>query len=331
MASLKEVAKKAGVSPSTVSRVVNNLDLVPPKTKKKVQRAIKALNYKPNKIAQRLRSKVSKRNLVGLLIPDIQNPFYVDVVRGVEDYFFAEGYAVLIGNFMQDEKKAKLYLDIMNDEEIDGLIVAPTRKYEDEIIQFIEKKTPVVCVDRGFNNLDVDIVLVDNEDGSFKAIEHLIKLGHKRIAYIGGLLSIPTTIERRNGYLKALRQYGIPIDEQLIKFGDSKQSSGKRLTSELLSLKKKPTALFTGNNLITLGALETIYSRGLKIPTDVAIIGFDDMPWSISLNPPLTAVSQPGYQIGRQAAKLLFEKILEPEKEYIKLILKTKLILRNSC
>ncbi len=331
MASLKEVAEKAGVSVATVSRVLNDRRYINSETRLKVEKAIKQLNYRPNRVAQRLRLKDGQRKLIGLLVPDIQNPFYVDVIRGVEETAYARDHAVFVGNFAQDEGKEKMYLDIMKSESIDGLIVAPSHEKDSEVTNLVNSGLPIVCVDRGLSEVDVDVVLVDNRKGAFDAVEYLIQKGYKRIAYIGGLPQIPTTMQRKEGYEDALRKYGLPIDTDLICFGDSKHESGKKLTAELLNLPNPPQALFTGNNLITLGALETIHNRKLRIPQDIAIVGFDDMYWSISLNPPLTAVRQPGFEIGKRAAEMLFQKVKEPDRPPVKLMLKTELIKRESC
>jgi len=331
MASLKDVAKLAEVSIATASRVINNSDKVNEVTRKKVLKAVKVLDFKPSRVAQRLRVKDGKKKLIGLIVPDIQNPFYVDVLRGVEDTSYANNYAILMCNFAQDESKASLYIDLMQTESVDGLILAPVNEKDKKVISLVESGLPIVCVDRGLADLDVDIIVVDNENGAYNAVKLLIEKGHKRIAYIAGLPHIPTTKQREAGYLNALNEAGIPFDGELIKFGNSKHESGQKLAKELLNMENPPTALFTGNNLITLGALETIHSMCLKIPDDIAIIGFDDMPWSISLNPPLTAVSQPGYEIGKRAATMLFQRINEPTSEYVKLELKTKLIIRKSC
>jgi len=331
MASLKDVAKLAGVSIATASRVINNSAKVNDLTRKKVDKAIKELDFKPSRVAQRLRVSGGKKKIIGLILPDIQNPFYVDVIRGVEDIAYSNGYVVLMGNFAQDESKEKMYIDLMQTESVDGLILAPVHEKDEKVINLVKNGVPVVCVDRGLSDLDVDIIVVDNEDGSYRAIKYLIERGHTRIAYIGGLEYIPTTRQRELGYRRAFQDSGIAIDNRLIQHGDSKHESGSKLTNKVLGMEDPPTALFTGNNLITLGALEAIHERGLRIPNDVAIIGFDDMPWAISLNPPLTAVSQPGYEIGRRAADILFQRIDEPDREYVKLVLKTKLILRKSC
>lgn len=331
MAVLKDVAKIAGVSTATVSRVLNDAESVNPLTRAKVEKTIKELNFKPSRVAQRLRIRDGKKRIIGLVVPDIQNPFYVDVVRGVEELASLKDYAVFVGNFAQEEEKEKMYLNLMKSESVDGLIVAPSNEKDDEVMKLVKEGLPIVCVDRGLSEMDVDVVLVDNMKGAFDAVEFLIQSGYKRIAYIGGLPQIPTTIHRQNGYEDALKKYGIPIDSELIRFGDSKHESGKIITEELLNLQNRPTALFTGNNLITLGALETIHNRKLKIPQDIAIIGFDDMYWSISLNPPLTAVRQPGYEIGKRAAEILFQKVKEPDRKPVKLILRTELIKRESC
>ena len=331
MSSLKEVAKLANVSIATVSRVVSGAEYVSESTRKTVLKAVHKLDYKPNKVAQRLRSKSGNKKLIGLIVPDIQNPFYVDVVRGVEDMCYSNNFAVFMCNFAQDETKERLYLDLMKSEAVDGLILAPASEKDVEVIKLVKSGLPVVCVDRSLKEVDVDSVVVDNRNGAFSAVEFLINRGYKKIAYLGGLPNIPTTIQRQRGYTDALVKNGFKLNESFILTGDSKHISGKKMATELLEMDNPPDALFTGNNLITLGALEVIHNKGLKIPDDIAIIGFDDMPWSISLNPPLTAVSQPGYEIGRRAADMLFNRIAEPERENVQLVLNTKLVIRDSC
>jgi DNA-binding LacI/PurR family transcriptional regulator len=331
MSGLKNVAKLAGVSVATVSRVLNGEEVVKEKTKTKVLEAIKKLNYKPNRVAQRLRTTRKTSKLVGLLIPDIQNPFYVDVIRGIEEYAYANNAAVIIGNFSQDEKKEKLYLDILKSESVDGFVVAPSNEKDQYVKQLIQDGFPIVCIDRGLKDVDVDLVKVDNQQGVFKAIEHLIKLGHKRIGFIVGNPSIPTSQERLDGYHQAMKQYGIEIDASLLLGEKSDYESGTRLTARLLDLENPPTAIFTGNNLLTLGALEVINQRGLRIPEDVAIIGFDDVYWANSLNPPLTAVRQPGFEIGKKAMELLMQRIQSPDAATLDVIFKTELMVRKSC
>lgn len=329
--SLKSVASLAGVSIATVSRVLNGDAVVKDETRLAVQKAIKASGYHPNRVAQRLRSTVRSKKLIGLLIPDIQNPFYVDVIRGIEEYAYENGSAVVIGNFSQDRKKEKLYIDILRSESVDGFIVAPSDGKDEYVEDLINDGHAVVCIDRGLTNLSVDVVKSDNETGAFNAVEHLIKLGHRRIAHITGDPSIPTTQERISGYMAAHRQYGLPVDNDIIRGRESNFVSGLELTREILDLPDCPTAIFAANNLLTLGALETILTRGLKIPEDIAVVGFDDVYWATSLNPPLTAVRQHGLEIGQRAIELLYLRIQHPSRLPANVIIKTELMIRKSC
>ena len=331
MTKLIDVAKAAGVSIATVSRVLNNPETVNADTQQRVQQAIKSLNFRPSRVAQRLRSKGGNSKIIGLVLPDIQNPFYVEVIRGIEEVMYEHGYAAIMCNFAQDEKRERLYLDILKSESIDGMIVAPVHGRDQKVAHLVQSGLPIVCIDRGLTGVEADVVLVDNQQGAYDAVSHLIKLGHRRIAYISGLPQIPTSKARLAGYEMAFREQGLVVDEELIKYGDSKHESGMKLTEELLALPTPPTALFTGNNLITLGALETIHRQGLKIPEEIALVGFDDMYWSISLNPPLTAVRQPGFEMGKRAAELLFQRIKDPSRPTAKVVFDAKLQIRSSC
>ncbi len=327
---MNDIARRAGVSIATVSRVLNNNGNVNEVTRAKVLKAIKDLKYQPSRVAKRLRSKSVTSHMLGVLIPDIQNPFYVDVLRGIEETAYRRNYAIIMCNYGQEEKKEKLYLEILRSEAIDGLIAAPAREDDPLLKKMVNEGLPVVCVDRGLEGMDVDIVVVDNREGAYKAVQFLIESGYSRIAYISGLPSIPTSRQRELGYRDALHENHLPVDEDLIRHGDSKYESGLRLCNELLSLPKPPDAIFAGNNLITLGALETIHKKGLKIPKDIAIIGFDDMIWSNSLSPPLSAVRQPAWEIGKRAGELLIQRIEEPGRACIQMILKTELMKRSS-
>lgn len=330
MASMNEVAKRAGVSIATVSRVLNNSESVNETTRLKILKVIKDLKYQPSRVATRLRSKSVSSKLLGVLIPDIQNPFYVDVLRGIEDIAYKNNYAIIMCNYGQDEKKEIMYLDILQSESIDGLIAAPVSENDQRLKSIIKNGLPVVCVDRGLIGIDVDIVWVNNEDGAFNAVNHLVKSGYKRIAYISGLPSIPSSRMREKGYCRALENSKLFLPE-LVKHGNSSFESGVALCAELLDMANPPDALFTGNNLITLGALETIHKRKKLIPSEVAIVGFDDMFWSSSLNPPLTAVRQPAYEIGKRAGELLIQRITDPLRPCIEMTLNAELMIRSSC
>ncbi|PTN09537.1 LacI family DNA-binding transcriptional regulator [Mangrovibacterium marinum] len=331
MASMNEVAKRAGVSIATVSRVLNNSESVNEETRMKILKAIKELKYQPSRVAKRLRSKSGAGNLLGVLIPDIQNPFYVDVLRGIEDVAYQNNYVIIMCNFSQDEKKEAMYLEILESEAIDGLIAAPAHEEDQRVKKIVRNGLPVVCVDRGLKGMDVDVVWVNNQESAYQAVSFMIEKGYKRIAHIGGLPTIPSSRLRLEGYRNAMQDHGLDLDENLIIQGDSSYASGMQVTEKLLSMTNPPDALFTGNNLITLGALEVINGRKLQIPKDIAVLGFDDMNWSNALNPPLTAVRQPAYEIGKRAGELLIQRIKDPKRPCIQMTLNSELKIRHSC
>jgi LacI family transcriptional regulator/LacI family repressor for deo operon, udp, cdd, tsx, nupC, and nupG len=331
MTSLKKVAARANVSISTCSRVINGNLRVDPEARQRVEKAIRELDYVPNRVAQRLRSTNARKRLVGLVLPDIQNPFYVDVIRGVEACAYEKNFAVMIGNFGQDEARQKLYLDIFKSESVDGLIVAPSHGKDEHILAAIKDGFKVVCIDRGLASTNVDVVKVNNEKGAFAAVEYLIGLGHRRIAHIAGLSNIPTTQERVAGYMSAMKAHGISVGKELLRTSHSDYDSGVAIMQELLDLDDPPTAVFTANNLLTLGALKTIHENDIRIPDDISIVGFDDMYWSDSLNPPLTAVHQSGFDIGFKATELLFERIDRKENHSTNIVFDVTLEKRGSC
>jgi len=199
------------------------------------------------------------------------------------------------------------------------------------VLEFVERGVPVVTVDRSLAHRSIDKVEVDNHRGAYEAVEHLIRLGHQRIGLIAGRMNVSTSRERRLGYEDALAAHKLPLNPHFIRSGDFKQASGRAIADELLSLPVPPTALFVLNNLMTVGALETIHRRKLQIPRDIAIIGFDDLPWAEALDPPLTVVRQPAYEVGQAAAELLLKRLEEPDRAETHLKLRPRLIIRKSC
>lgn len=331
MATLKDVAREANVSISTVSRVLNTPEKVLPQTQRDVREAVEALGYQPSRVARRLRLKDGKANLIGLVIPDIQNPFFADVTRGVEDVARANDYALILSNSDEDPDKQRIALNTLRTESVDGVIVPPVSTRDPEVEQLLEEDIAVVCVDRRLESTPVDMILSDNQRGAYDAVTHLINLGHERIGFIGGIARISTGTERRQGYERALRDHALPVDSALIREGDSRREEGRHLTNTLLDLDTPPTALFTGNNLTTLGALSAIRLCGLRIPEDIALVGYDDIPWAMALNPPPTVMDQPGYEMGQQAACLLLERLANPDREPTTTTLQPKLVVRQSC
>lgn len=331
MTSLSDVAKRARVSIATVSRVINKSGKVVPATTALVHQAMSELGYKPNRVARRLRQKGGRRNLLGLIIPDIQNPFFAELARGVEDVAYANEFAVLLCNSDENQRKEEFYLDVMRAESVDGIILPPLHEHDPAVLALLETGLPVVTVDRELAHAAVDKVVVDNRRGASEAVEYLVGKGHTRIALIAGRPKISTSRERRQGYTDALAAHGIARRAEYIRVGDQRQASGRALAEELLALKRPPTAIFVVNNLMAVGALEAIHERRLRVPGDVALIGFDDLPWADALDPPLTMVRQPAYEVGRAAADLLLQRLGDRQRPATHLTLAAKLVIRSSC
>lgn len=333
MATLKDVAERAGVSPATVSRSFNEPDRVKSATRAKIQEAVQELGYRPSRVARRLRVKTGQSHILGLIISDIQNPFWADVARGVEDFASSQGYVLLLNNSDEDPKRQQVCLETMVTEAVDGVILPPVRGRSDDLSELMHSGIAVVCVDRRMLSGRFDTIVSDNVHGAYEAVSLFAEQGHRRIGYVGGIPNISTSKERRRGYQQALEDHGITPDPVLVREGHTPKQHGYELTTELLDLDAPPTAIFTSSNMMTSGALAAIRERGLHIPQDVAIIGYDDLPWELgrALNPPLTVVSQPGYEMGRRAAEMILQRILDPYRSPSLVTLQPELIVRGSC
>ena len=235
---------------------------------------------------------------------------------------------MLLGHSNESAERERLYVDLLHAEAADGIILPTVRE---GLSEKALGTLPVVFVDRVPDVVTSDTVVADGEQGAYDAAVHLARLGHRRIGFVGGLAHLSTSRTRLAGYRRGLADAGLPYDEALVRAGDSRLAGGRERAGALLDLPEPPSALFVGNNLMTLGALEAIRARGLRIPDEVAIIGFDDMPWAAAFNPPLTAVHQPGYEIGRQATELLLRRLREPDAEPELIVLPTTLVVRGSC
>lgn len=328
MKTLKDVAKAAGVSIATVSRVLNNHEYVSEQTRHKVLSAVEALDYRPSRLAVGLRTGRSR--IIGLIISDIGNPYFTSVVRGIEDVAYASGYSMILCNSDEDPEKEELYINVFLDSAISGAIIACANEESVSGGKLLQADIPIVAMDRRMINFDVDTVVTNNIQGAYDAVVHLIEQGHQRIGFIGGPLYTTTGKERWEGYKKALMENDLEAFPELIKEGDFKQTSGYKAACQFLDEEDPPSAMFVANNLMTLGALNAIHEKGLRIPSDIAIVGFDDLPWAQSLDPPLTAIEQPVYELGRTAANLLLKRITDLERPTVNISLDTKLIVRRS-
>ncbi len=329
--SLIDVARRAKVHISTVSRTINQTGKIGSDTQARVLRVMRDMGYKPNRVARRLRARDVSTHLLGLIIPNIQNPFFADLARGVEDVAYRHNFAVLLCNYDEDPAKERFYLDVMQAESVDGIILPPVHETDPAVLQAVQHGTPVVCVDRSLARGSLDKVEIDNHIGALQAVEHIISRGHRRIGIIGGPTDSSTGRERLAGFKDAHARAGLAVKSEFVRFGDYKEESGRRLAAELLDLTDPPTALFVCNGLMTAGALEEIAARELKIPKQIAIVGFDELPLASVFNPPLTVVSQPAYEVGKCAAELLLKRIEESQRPPTSLKLLPKLIVRKSC
>ena len=326
---VKEVAEFAGVSTATVSRVISGNGTVSKKLIKRVQNAIDALNFHPNQAARRLRHRATK--IVGVVISDIQNPFFTTLVEGIESTLQENRYLLLLGNSSENPDRERQHLDTFLSEHVSGVIFTSTGDDSSNYEKFRIAGIPLVAVDRKPSNFDVDLVQLENEKASFEAVNHFITEGHQRIGLIAGPSSISTGSERCAGYQRALLSAGLPIDQELIRIGNFRQDGGYRSMEALLNLTDPPSAVLVSNNLMTLGALQMIHERCLNIPDQISLIGFDDMAWASSLRPALTVVAQPVYEMGIAAARLLLARIQNPTGPIQHVSFETKLIIRASC
>jgi DNA-binding LacI/PurR family transcriptional regulator len=330
MANMQEIAKMAGVSLGTVSHVLNNTANVREQTRKRVLEAVQAVGYQPSQLARALRR--DKTNMIGMIIPDITNPFFPAVVRGAEDVAFSNGYRLVLCNTDNDHSKELVHLNELRTYLPAGLIVIPSNFSELTAQAEIYRKagTGVVCIDRLPNNWSGDSVTADNEEGAYNATRYLIKMGHTRLAAITGPLHLTNAQERLSGFRRAVREARLQVAPEYIQETSFDKSGGHSKALVLLRLIPRPTAIFAGNDLIALGALLAIYETGLRCPEDVSLMGFDDLELAETTNPSLSSVSQSGYQLGTTAAQILLDRLGGDRSPAKHLVLHTSLRLRHS-
>lgn len=330
MVNIRDVAKRAGVSPITVSRVINNSKAVNSATRERVKRTIEELHYVPNTLAKSLRSK--QTCLIALVLSDITNPFWTTIARGVEDTAAENGFHVILCNTDENPEKEANYINILLQRWVDGIIIAPTTNDKNRLVALKRHSLPCVLLDRRVDGFKCDIVVSNSREGARQITQHLIRLGHRRIAMVAGPSAISTAQERVEGYCQALRENDMPIEEGLITRGSYKPDSGYELAKEVLAQVPRPTAIFAGNNFIALGALQALREAGLRIPEDVALVCFDDIPQASLISPSLTVVSQRAYEMGVAAARSLIERLTGKRSGRTReIILETDLIIRQSC
>lgn len=306
MPTMRDVAKKAGVAPITVSRVINNSGYIRDETRRKVEQAIADLEYVPNSLSQSLRFK--KTNMIALMVSDITNPFWTTLTRGVEDACMGGGMNVILCNTDENAEKQENYINVLLQRQTDGFLLVPAGG-EPAVAKRIQKRgVPVVVIDRQVPGVDVDIVRSDSEGGAYILTRHLLERGHRRIALLSFSTSISTARQRQAGYEKALAEYGLPIDAGLIRHGRPRGDSGYMMTMEAMaSMNPRPTAIFTANNFIAIGALNALHDLGIRVPEEISVVSFDEMPYATE--PFVTVAAQAPYELGMTAAQMLMSII----------------------
>lgn len=330
MVTISDVAKRAGVSRSTVSRVLNNqLRYVREETQFAVLKAAKELGYRPNSVARSLKTK--KSHCIGVITDDIDTPFLPSMLKGIEQYAFSQGYSALVCNSGYELEKQKDYIEMLIQRQIDGIIFAASFVYS-YAQDLIKPSVPIIYAYSHSPQKTKNSVVSDDFNGAQSAVKHLLRLGHTRIGYINGPKHVIPSQDRIRGYTHALTSNGIEFDQSLVRYGQwEESSSGYQAAQELLSLSDPPTAIFAANDVMAAGVLEALYDLNLRVPEDISVIGYDDRKIAPLLRPGLTTVRLPIYEIGSTAARMLIECLEEESSLIDSTSVQCELIVRQSC
>jgi LacI family transcriptional regulator len=328
-ASILDVARKAQVSKTTVSHVVNGTRFVEEDTRARVMLAIQELNYRPSAIARSLTTQ--RTGIIGVVVSDASNYFFSEVLQGVEEVLLPANYALIMCNTAEALEREAHYLNLLISQRVDGIIAGATSQQWSALSEAEKQHTPIVFIDRSFDHLEGPFVAADNEDGAYQGVRHLLDCGHRRIGILAGLDRLSSMRKRMKGYQRALAEAGLTANEDWIVHSVLSFQGGREAMRHMLSLPERPSAVFINNNLLSLGALLAIKDCGLRCPQDVSLVGFDDHPWAAVSDPPLTVVRQPARKIGQVSAEMILALIHNqpvPEKN---VILACDVVERQSC
>jgi LacI family transcriptional regulator len=328
---IRDVARVANVHPGTVSRALNEETraLVNPETAERVIRAAEELGYRPNRFARGL--KTSRSHTIGVLIPDITNPLFPPILRGIEDRLDEAGYTSLIVNTDNDPDRERVSLDAMRARQVDGVIAATARLDRELLVELAEGETPLVLVNRSLEDQSVPAVTVDDRRGIALAVKHVTDLGHKRVGHVAGPQNLSTGHRRHMGFVEAMRAARLEAPPEVIRFGRYfTEEEGARACDELLDAVPDLTAIVAGNDLLAIGCYDTLEKRGLICPDDISVVGFNDMPFVDRLRPPLTSVRIPQREIGKVAADLLLAHLSGGDQTTEEILLEPTLMARGS-
>ena len=323
-----DVAREAGVSTATVSRALNGTGRIAPATREAIEQAVERLDYRPNTIARSLVTKSTQT--IAFLLPDITNPFYASLVSGIQQIALASGHTMLLCTTGGDAEREAEYLSLLRAKQVDGALVDGLVLPPERIAEFVEDGFPIVCLDRDVRSQSVPLVQVDNHRGARLAVDHLVGLGHVRIAHLTGAPELGISGERLAGYHAALGAAKVPFDPGLVRAGHFSEDGGYDATHALLESGARFTGVFAANDLSAIGALAALREAGLTVPDDVSVVGFDDLRLSARTAPPLTTVRQPAVEIAQRATQILVALIAGRRVRKLRYLLEPALVVRSS-
>ena len=326
---MSDVARRAKVSKTTVSHVINNTRFVETETRERVLEAVEALGYRPNAAARSLTTQ--RTGTIGIIISDASNLFFGEMLLGVEDVLQPENYGLIVCNTDEVLEREAHYLDLLLGQRVEGIIAAATSQRWSVLTEAEVQHTPLIFVDRTFEGAKGPFVGVDNFQGAYVGTKHLIGQGFREIGVVGGFLRLSTMRERLAGFRQALEEANLALPDDWLVTSELSIEAGFEATRKILTLPQRPAALFINNNLLTLGTLLALKELDLRCPDDIAIVGFDDHPWAAVSDPPLTVVRQPTRTLGQLAARHLLALIRGESPPPEKTILACELVVRESC
>jgi len=328
MATMKQVAERAGVSTTTVSHVINRTRVVSKEVQDRVQAVIQELHYIPSAVARSLKN--DKTHTLGMLVPNSSNPYFAELIQGIEDAAFRLGYNIILCNSYDDPKKQAAYIRVLLEKRIDGLILVSSGSDRELTRLLSDEKIPKVLVDRELAGVRADFVETDHEQGGYLATKYLIELGHTDIACVSGPQDLLSSSARVAGYRRALRDAHIRPRADHLVYSDFTSRGGYEAFRKLLALKKRPTAVFAGNDLMAIGGICAAHAQGVQVPRDLSVVGYDDIALASYCNPPLTTISQPKRRIGELTAHILVDRLADVATPLRRELLQPALVARAS-
>lgn len=330
---LKDVAKRSGVAVGTASAVINQSPWVTEETRKRVLQAIKELNYHPNQLARNLRTQ--KTTTIGVIVSDITNPFFPQIIRSIDRVTRQNGYLMMLGDSNESFQIGIETFKVMLQKKVDGIILVGGIVPKEDLVKFLSDKYPVIVViERDFEIPDIATVVVDAVNGGYTATKHLLSLGYSQVGLICGPMEdelFHASFGRHKGYRMALEEYNIPFNQSMVQCGDFTFDGGYRAMKQLLEETHQIRAIFALNDLMAIGAMMAIKEKGLRIPEDIALVGYDDIPEASHISPALTTIQLPKKQLGQKAVEILLNRLQGKQDLSLKNVLPTKLIVRQSC